>query len=66
MRQRALMHLARLLWPHIRPYVLDLLTAHEAQIAELISSRIAAQAEHAANGYIAASERLRRKYVGES
>lgn len=59
MTQRALKRLARLLWPYIRPYVLE-----EIEHAKMDS--IATQATAAAERYIAASERLQRKYVGES
>jgi hypothetical protein len=59
MTQRALAHLARLLWPHIRPYVQDAMMAKESQIAELIQQRIAEQAEDRA------ARATAPRYIGE-
>jgi hypothetical protein len=56
MTQKALAHLARLLWPYLKPYVLE---AIEHGKMDDIASRATA----AADSYIKASERLKRKYV---
>lgn len=54
MKQRALAQLARLLWPYIRPYVL--IEIEDAQKG----------AQSPTDAHIKASERLRRKYVGDT